>query len=522
MSVQVSYKKQTLLGIIGLLILFLAVEVIANVWWMTQVSCEFEENEIFMNMDEEKIRQLCVDLYDVKSFDDELIPNQQSNSVTINSLGFRGEEFSPEKPDDVYRIFMLGGSTMFGHGATSDKTTIPGYVKDFFQSYDDEFKIEIINGGIQGADSYAEIKIIENKLTNYAPDMVIVYDGWNDLRADNTAKTIYDNWNLMCELGQENNFDVIIALQPIAGFGNKILTEQETEYSTLGTNYAGSPLINSISEYEKYTTNLNDLDNCSSSINLRHIFDDETSPIYWDQGHVSDNGNKIVANAINDEILELIPTDFVVVIPTTDNKENKNENKFENQIRFLLSNYKTSLMISSIFAFELPSEKHIIIENTSNSLVTDIQKSIFETQTKKYESDDISIIIEIIKSENLDEVKKLKLETINNSDNSKIPHVTYFLKILKDDNLLFSDYFYTSNEILILDVLSTPSKSVNVSGERKYDHNALIGDSQYPILISGPILEDGEIYDFNIELRTIYDTSNWVFILDGFEVEITS
>ena len=50
MSVQVSYKKQTLLGIIGLLMLFLAVEAIANVWWVTQISCEFEENEIFMNM----------------------------------------------------------------------------------------------------------------------------------------------------------------------------------------------------------------------------------------------------------------------------------------------------------------------------------------------------------------------------------------------------------------------------------------------------------------------------------------
>ena len=211
MSVQVSYKKQSLLGVIGLLILFLAIEAIANIWWMTQITCEFEENEIFMSMDEEKRRQLCVDLYEVKTSGDELIPNQQSNSVNINSLGFRGEEFSPEKPDNVYRIFMLGGSTMFGHGATSDQTTIPGYVQEFFQKYDMEFKIEIINGGIQGADSYTETKIIENKLINFSPDMVIIYDGWNDLRADNDAKSVYDNWTLMCNLGQKNNFDVVIA-----------------------------------------------------------------------------------------------------------------------------------------------------------------------------------------------------------------------------------------------------------------------------------------------------------------------
>ena len=61
MSVQVSYKKQTLLGIIGLLILFLAIELIANVWWINQINCEFENNEIFQQMDDEKKRQLCVD-----------------------------------------------------------------------------------------------------------------------------------------------------------------------------------------------------------------------------------------------------------------------------------------------------------------------------------------------------------------------------------------------------------------------------------------------------------------------------
>ena len=70
MSVQVSYKKQSLLGIIGLLILFLVIEVIANVWWVTQINCEFEENEIFMSMDEEKRHHLCVDLYEVITLGD--------------------------------------------------------------------------------------------------------------------------------------------------------------------------------------------------------------------------------------------------------------------------------------------------------------------------------------------------------------------------------------------------------------------------------------------------------------------
>jgi len=47
LSVQVSYKKQVTLGIIGVTILLLAIEIIANVWWATQIHCEFEQNEIF-------------------------------------------------------------------------------------------------------------------------------------------------------------------------------------------------------------------------------------------------------------------------------------------------------------------------------------------------------------------------------------------------------------------------------------------------------------------------------------------
>jgi hypothetical protein len=57
MSVQVSYKKQTVFGLIALLILFLVIELIANVWWTTQINCEFENNEIFQQMNNEKRRQ---------------------------------------------------------------------------------------------------------------------------------------------------------------------------------------------------------------------------------------------------------------------------------------------------------------------------------------------------------------------------------------------------------------------------------------------------------------------------------
>ena len=75
MSVQVSYKKQAIFGIIGIILLLLVIEAIANVWWMTQIHCEFEDNEIFQNIDEVEKRQLCLEFYGIKTLGGELIPN---------------------------------------------------------------------------------------------------------------------------------------------------------------------------------------------------------------------------------------------------------------------------------------------------------------------------------------------------------------------------------------------------------------------------------------------------------------
>jgi lysophospholipase L1-like esterase len=510
LSVQVSYKKQTLLGIIGLLILFLSVEAISNVWWITQVNCEFEENEIFQNMDAEKKRQLCVDLYEIKTSGVELIPNQQSDTISINSLGFRGDEFSTQKPHDVHRIFMLGGSTMFGHGSTSDNTTIPGYLQQMFDEKKYDFDVEIINAGIQGADSFTELDLIETKLLDFSPDMIIAYDGWNDLRAQNSVSDVNNNWTSMCDFGKESDFDVVILLQPIAGFGNKPLTNQEMEYSKSGTDYQNVPLIDSLEKYDEYEKNINKLNNCSKNKSFRTVFDNEVSPIYWDQGHVSDKGNNILAQAIFDNISEFLPNKIIESTQNKDELQYEDTKIIENEFRYLVSNYKTPLMFKSIFSFNI-IQKEIIKETYD---------SIFVSQSKIYNDESISIVVEILENEKNNESKLLKIRTINDESGMNIPHVTYFLKILKNDEIILSDFFYTEDDIFVLDVKTNNSDLLEINGERQYDHNAIITSVDPPVKISGPILENNVKYDFKIELRTIYEQSNWVFSLDDFQVQI--
>jgi len=294
-------------------------------------SCANDLSEIFG--DSNAVVQDICDLHESSEYS-ELVPFAERSN--LNSLGFRGTEFSEIKPPDTYRIFMVGGSTMFGASATSDETTIPGILQKIFDSDSYVQKIEVINAGVSGGNSSTELKLIEQKLVTFSPDLVIVYDGLNDLKADHAVEYTKDVWKLMCTLGEIHDFDVIITLQPITGFGNKILTQQETVNSFTGEDNNGYQLITAKSTYDYLGRELLSLQDDCNVADLRGIFDDVSGPIYWDQGHVSDTANLILAEKFHEIVNEII---F--------NKKS-NEGKFHSVISKYNSPTITSYLLSKI------------------------------------------------------------------------------------------------------------------------------------------------------------------------------
>jgi len=256
--------------------------------------------------------------------------------INFNSHGFRGPEFSAIKPSDTYRIFMVGGSTMVGSGGSSDETSIPGILQKMFDSDSSVQKIEVINAGIAGENSDSELLLIQEKLRVLSPDLVIVYDGWNDLRADYPVAFTKENWEWMCKIGKQNNFEIIITHQPIAGFGDKKLTHQEIVNSFTGEDHNGFQLIAAKSTYDYMGRELLSLQSNCNVVDLRGTFDDISGPIYWDQGHVSDTGNLILAEKFHEVVNEII---F--------NKKS-NEGKFHTVISKHNSPIITSYLLSKI------------------------------------------------------------------------------------------------------------------------------------------------------------------------------
>ena len=151
MSVEISYKKQGLMIILGLLIVFVVVELAANVWWYNIETCAFEQSDVYADLPPETKRQMCIQTYEVQYSVTNIDPNQHYDTININSEGFRGKEISIMKSDDTFRIFIIGGSTVYGTGSESDITTIPGFLQKEFDNSDIPYNVEIINAGIAGA-----------------------------------------------------------------------------------------------------------------------------------------------------------------------------------------------------------------------------------------------------------------------------------------------------------------------------------------------------------------------------------
>ena len=181
MSVQVSYKKQFVLGIMLIFVILISIEGIVRFSEYTYTECAFVGTEMMSGIDLSTQKQMCSDFHSLEfRFEPylEYLPNQSQKTVNINSNGTRGTDFDIPKPDDTFRIIVVGGSTIFGSG-TTDETTIPGLLEQKLNEQKFNKKIEVINGGLSGSFSTTETYRIHNKYLDFEPDLLIIYSGWN-------------------------------------------------------------------------------------------------------------------------------------------------------------------------------------------------------------------------------------------------------------------------------------------------------------------------------------------------------
>jgi GDSL-like Lipase/Acylhydrolase family len=120
------------------------------------------------------------------------IPNSRAevNVVyQINSLGFRGRETTEAKPDDVYRIVVLGDSVTFGWGVNVEDRYVDVVEKRLANETVQGKRIEFVNFAVPGYETMHHAYWFRQTTARYQPDAVVLALNRNDVQND-TAESL--------------------------------------------------------------------------------------------------------------------------------------------------------------------------------------------------------------------------------------------------------------------------------------------------------------------------------------------
>jgi lysophospholipase L1-like esterase len=113
----------------------------------------------------------------------ELIPNKEGYEhgakIKINSHGLRDIEYSLKKPENTYRIAVIGDSITFGWGGVELNETYTKILEEILNN-ESESNIEVLNFGVPGYVGSQEFYVLKNKVLDFNPDLIIIGHYLND------------------------------------------------------------------------------------------------------------------------------------------------------------------------------------------------------------------------------------------------------------------------------------------------------------------------------------------------------
>jgi lysophospholipase L1-like esterase len=118
-------------------------------------------------------------------------PNYRKGQTAHNSLGYRGDEFPLKKPASVYRIVVLGGSSTYDVRIEDNADIFTAQLeKQLHEKYGYQ-NVQVINAGVPGYNSWELLANLEFRVLDLDPDLVIIYEGVNDVHARMVEPSVY-------------------------------------------------------------------------------------------------------------------------------------------------------------------------------------------------------------------------------------------------------------------------------------------------------------------------------------------
>ena len=162
----------------------------------------------------------------LRSFSGEVFNAEAGRRVPVrfNSVGFRGPEWSVEKPPGVRRIAILGDSMVAALGVDED-STMAQQLEAMLNREHPAIRWEVLNFGVSGASPGQELVLYREVVARYNPDVVVeAFFVGNDL-ADN-SRELSNNPRIYFDLDDAGNLHQL----PLSG-GRAALSQFLNRYS---------------------------------------------------------------------------------------------------------------------------------------------------------------------------------------------------------------------------------------------------------------------------------------------------
>ena len=133
----------------------------------------------------------------------------------------------------------------------------------------------------------------------------------------------------------------------------------------------------------------------------------------------------------------------------------------------------------------------------------------------------ISISVELPMYFEKSDDQQITITALEDETNQNAKNVTFLIGLFHQNEMIFRNYFFSSDGVLPIKIKPTSDEEVEIHGEQDSLLGAWHGTNSNPILITGPIFNSGGLYNFEIEVRTIDEPTNIVENSRVFNADLT-
>lgn len=178
-AISLPKRSDVALGIFSMLLTFFLLEVMARVWLNYLAPPEQYDRFVLFTSIEPQDYAFTPHPYLVYY----PTPNYKKGPTSHNSLGYRSDEFPLEKPDGVFRIVTLGGSSTYDVSIPDNKQIFTAQLEKLLKEEYGYQNVQVINAGVPGYNTWEILGNLEYRVLDLDPDLVIIYENTNDVHA---------------------------------------------------------------------------------------------------------------------------------------------------------------------------------------------------------------------------------------------------------------------------------------------------------------------------------------------------